>query len=485
MPLPVEGFEISELARLEIASRRELFVDHTVVDALLGSAHLQLHRPVPREVVLICDAPWEGSTCAYASIFRDAHAGGIVRMYYRGSGSVSAFPPDGSTPPSAHRAVTCYAESSDGVHWAKPDLGLVAFNGSTANNIIWDGTGSHNFVPFLDANPRCAEEAKYKALAGTIGEGGLFALGSPDGIRWSLLQADPIITQGTFDSQNLAFWDTYQGQYRAYVRDFRKPDGSGGDFNGIRDIRTCTSDDFIHWTEPRWLTYAKAGTIHGPATAVHETHLYTNQVLPYFRAPHIYIGFPARFLPDRESMTEGLLMTSRDGRSFSRWEEAFLPPGPNPNRWHNRSNYVWWGMVETASAIMGAEPEISLYANENYYKAGPTRLRRYTIRRDGFVSVSADLDGGQLLTKPLTFAGAELRLNVATSAAGDVRVGLERPGGQPIPGLALDDCVPFYGDTSDHKVVWHSDGNLAALAGHTVRLRIALRDADLYAVQVV
>ena len=71
MPLPVEGLEIREMAALDIASRRELLADRAVIDALLGSARLRLHRPVPREVVLVHDAPWEGNTCGYATIFRD------------------------------------------------------------------------------------------------------------------------------------------------------------------------------------------------------------------------------------------------------------------------------------------------------------------------------------------------------------------------------------------------------------------------------
>ena len=481
MPLPVEGFRITETNVRAIGKRRQLFVDDTLIDALMGTARLQLHRPVAREIVLVHDAPWEGNTCAYATIFQAP--GGEYRMVYRGSGTRQAWNASQQTPEPAHRPVVCLAESSDGVHWTKPNLDLVSFAGSTSNNILWDGVGSHNFTPFYDTNPGCSPEARYKAVGGLLTEGGLFAFQSPDGRHWQQRQSAPIITQGTFDSQNTAFWHADQGVYRAYIRDFRKPDGTGGDFTGIRDIKTCTSPDFVHWSDPTWLAYRAPRLARGPDQPLVETHLYTNQVMPHPRAPHILLGLPTRFHPEREGLTEAILMASRDGQTFSRWDQALLPPGPSSHRWHNRSNYVWWGMLETPSALPDAEPEISLYANEHYSKSGPGRIRRYTLRRDGFVSVRAELCGGQVLTPPLTFEGSHLTLNVATSAAGDVRVGIERPDGHPVPGLAIEECRPFYGDTTAHTVTWRQSADLGTINGTTVRLRIALRDADLYALQ--
>jgi len=163
--------------------------------------------------------------------------------------------------------VTCYAESKDGIRWDKPSLGLFAFNASKENNIVWDGIGTHNFTPFKDANPAAAPHAKYKALGyGETQSGrGLFAFRSSDAVHWSLVSETPVITKGAFDSQNLAFWDSVRSEYREYRRDFR--DG--------RDIRTCTSKDFVHWTEPAFLAY--------PLGRVSE--LDTNQIVPYHRSP--------------------------------------------------------------------------------------------------------------------------------------------------------------------------------------------------------
>jgi len=209
-------------------------------------------------------------------------------------------------------------------------------------------------------------------------------------------------------------------------------------------------------------------------------HLYTNAVRAYHRAPHIFIGFPTRFLPRRQSLTEGLFMTSRDGETFQRWREAIIRPGLNPDRWHNRSNYIWWGLVEAEPFVSGAAPELSIYSHEAYYRGDAVRLRRYTYRIDGFVSVRAPLSGGQIVTKPLVFEGRHLELNFATSAAGSICVEIQDEAGKPIPGFALSECPEIFGDSLDDLVQWKTGGDVGALAGRPVRLRFVLRDADLF-----
>mgnify|MGYP001828549851 CR=1 FL=1 len=187
---------------VDIGSRLELFVDDVLVDRMTGDVARHVHRPEPGEVALVCDEPWEGNTSAYYTILEDQ---GRFRMYYRG------WHHDGPSGQPLHDAVVCYAESRDGRTWHKPRLGIVAFEGSTANNIVWDGVGHHNFVPFKDPSPDCTPEARYKAIGGSKGEGGLFVFQSPNAIHWSLMSDNPVITQGAVVSQNLAFWDTGRG----------------------------------------------------------------------------------------------------------------------------------------------------------------------------------------------------------------------------------------------------------------------------------
>ena len=220
---------------------RELFIDNHLIDKLSGDLKQHLHQPEPKEVVLTTGAPWEGNTCAYYTIFRD---GAKFRMYYRGSHWNT------KTKKARHREVVCYAESKDGIHWTKPNLGLFEFNGSKKNNIVFDGIGTHCFVAFKDNNPNCLPEARYKGIARgrPTGKKGLYVFQSPDGIHWKLIQNKPVITEGAFDSQNLAFWNAHTKQYREYHRTF---------VNGKRAIMTGISKDFVNWTKPVLLEYQK------------------------------------------------------------------------------------------------------------------------------------------------------------------------------------------------------------------------------------
>ncbi|REJ90151.1 MAG: hypothetical protein DWQ45_15885 [Planctomycetota bacterium] len=513
---------------VEIGSRRELFVEESLVERLEGDAELRLHHPVPQEVVMEHDEPWEGSGSVYHSVFKD---GDLYRMYYA-AGQLTVTP--NGVDAGTHGQFCCYAESDDGIHWRKPALGLHEFEGSRANNIVMvrQKVGDAMSVPgepavFKDDNPDAPADARYKALlpADRLPEDnrrGLLAFKSPDGLHWSPMSDEAVINAGAFDSQNLAFWDAERGQYRAYWRYFT---GGGDDLKevwnpqGDRAIRTAVSHDFLHWEEQADLEYVDSPS----------EQLYTNQVKPYYRAPHLLIGFPTRYVerghqdgPDHEArasagpertdlwspslralpelenrlwrakaserygraLTEGLLMASRDGVVFKRWNEGFLRPGiERPGTWNYGHQFIAWHPVETKGMLEGGPNELSLYAVESYWTDTSDLLRRYTLRLDGFVSVQAPLSGGELVTQPIVFSGNTLWLNFATSAAGSVRVEIQNEQGEPLPGYSLEDCEELFGDTLDRPVVWKSEADLAELAGRAVRVRFELRDADLYSYQ--
>ena len=464
---------------INIGSRLELFVDDFIIDKLSGKAELRLHHPVPQEVAILHDAPWEGNFSLYHSVFKDVN---LFCMYYRGSQINIKNEKLDVTHPSYY----CYAESNDGINWTKPKLNLIDFNGSKENNIVLD-LATHTASMFKDDNPDASPDAQYKAL---VLAKGLLAFKSTDGIHWLPMSDQAVITDGAFDSQNLAFWDNVRGEYRAYWRIFSE---------GVRAIRTATSKDFIHWENQADLKY-----IDSPPE-----QLYTNQVLPYFRAPHIFIGFPTRYidrgwsesmraLPEPEqreirseasprygtAITEGLFMVSRDGVNLKRWNEAFLRPGiEREGTWNYGQQFIGWGVVETKSPLEGAPNELSIYASESYWTGTSNILRRYTLRMDGFVSAYAPMNGGELITKNLIFEGNKLMLNFSSSAAGDIKVEIQDDTGKPFPGFALEDCPPVFGDSIERKVFWNNGSDLSMLEGKTVRLRFVLRDTDLYSFQ--
>lgn len=450
---------------VDVGSRRELFVDPHLIGKL---ANVALRLEVPRDegIAFAFDKPWEGAFAGYCTIVRD---GAAYRAYYRGNPTAGK---DGS-----NTETTCVAFSKDGIAWTKPELGLFDVGGSKANNVVLAGDApfSHNFCPMLDARPGAPKAERYKALAG-IGKTGLFAFASEDGLRWTKMRDSAVIPKGAFDSQNVPFWSEAERCYLCYFRVF---------VDKVRRIARTTSKDFLAWTEPVLMHYGD-----GPIE-----HLYTNQTHPYFRAPHLYLGVAARFMPGRQVLnaeqakaigvnpgyfkdcSDGVLITTRGGDRYDRaFPEGFLAPGIGAENWVSRTNYPALNVVPTGPHAM------SLYANQNYGQ--PTsHLRRYSLRLDGFAAAVAPYAGGELLTKPLTFAGTELALNFATSAAGGIRVEIQDANGKPIQGFTLADSVETIGNEIDRVVRWKSGSDVSSLAGKSVRLLFKMKDAKLFAYQ--
>lgn len=453
---------------IDIGSRREVFVDRFLIDTMAGS-ELRLHHPtkIPRAKSPLPEKH-------YFTILKDSDDhGALYRAYWRETDPNFAGPFH-----TGHAGeMVCYAESRDGHEWVFPNLGLHEIGGSRKNNVILAKQPPllTNFTPFIDACPTAKPDERYKALAGYPGAGdkrgksaegmGLFAFVSADGIHWTK-QNEVIPYQPewrhAFDSQNVSFWSKAEQQYVCYFRTWTPVER-------LRSVSRTTSPDFETWTRPIALDPNLPGE-----------HLYTNQTHPYFRAPHIYIALPTRFVPDRGdapgyddkdvNATDILLMSTRSGStSYDRtFTEAFIRPGLNVERWKNRSNYAALNVIPTSPTEMSI-----------YHRSGD----RYALRTDGFVSVHTGSQQGQLLTKPLLFSGSTLHLNFSTSAAGGILVEIQDTDGQPVPGFSAKDCVPVYGDQIDRVVRWHSKKNLTSLVGKPVRLRFVMNECDLYSLK--
>jgi len=454
---------------IDIGNRREIFVDRYLLDTLNG-VNLTAHIPRDEGPVIYFDQPWESKTPAYITILHDGE-GDIYRAYYRGNHKHA----DGKV-----RENTCYAESKDGITWTKPNLGLIEFNGSKNNNIILDETPlTHNFSPFIDKNPKTPKDQKFKAFAGTD-RSGLIPFVSADGIHWKKMKTEPVITDGLLDSQNVAFWSESEQQYVCYFRSW-----TGTEDWGYRSISRAVSPDFINWSKSEEMSYGNTPF----------EHIYTQQTSPYFRAPHIYIAIGSRFIPHRQilkkeelerlkvdpsqhkGLSEPILMSSRGGNVYERtFMEAYIPPAQGKNHWSARTNYPSLNVVPTEPGLM------SLYVNQDY--AQPTgHLRRYSIRLDGFSSLKAPYEGGYLVTKPFRFSGRKLEINYSTSAVGEIRIGIEDAQGKVIAGYSMLDCDEIVGNEISRIVEWDDKADLSQIARGPVRLRIYMRDANLYSIR--
>ena len=442
---------------VEIGEDRQLFVDDSWIADSTGVERV-LHSPTRQSSALEPEHPWEVGGLSYLIAFPDQ---GKFRGWYRA---------DPQLQDTDYNSITCYAESEDGVNWTKPNLGLIEFNGSKDNNIVWMEPGI-NLAPFKDANPDARPEEQYKAFIRV--KRVMLALSSPDGLRWQMMREEPILTEYPFDTLNIPFWDTWRKEYVGYFRGVAGR-GSSDFFTGVRWIRRGTSKDFLNWTP---LENVDCGDTPWE-------HFYTNSCIQYHRAPGTYLMFPSRFVHERTpdpdwtydtGVSDIVFMSSRDGFNFDRsFMEAFIRPGTDFNNWHDRGIYFEVGILHTS------DTEMTMYGMENAHL--PTqRIRRYTMRTDGFVSVNSGFRGGEFTTRPFTFSGSALELNYSTSAVGSFKVEIQDADGHALPGFGINDFPEKFGDEIDGKVSWNGGGDVSGLAGTPVRLRFVLKDADVYA----
>jgi hypothetical protein len=362
---------------------------------------------------------------------------------------------------------------------------------------------AHNFCAFLDGRPGVPAAERYKANAAHRSEGGLMGYVSADGIRWERLRDEPIVPmalENNFDSQNVMFWSQAEDCYVLYARHME---------GGRRAASRATSKDFRTWTKQILMTYSDT------ESTTPSAHLYTNQTHPYFRAPHIYISLAARIFfadvkhinrpddiaaarlrvltPEHQRFYEthvvpkigglgdssdGVLLSARAGttRYDFTFMESFVRPGIGHQNWTTRNNYPALGVVQTG------ESEMSFYVHRDYGQK-TAHLQRMTLRIDGFASVRASYNGGQMLTRPFSFSGRELHINYATSAAGHIRVEIQDADGNAVPPFTLSESVPIFGDQIDRVVAWNAGSDLSGLAGKPIRLRFVMKDADLFSLQ--
>ena len=125
---------------------------------------------------------------------------------------------------------------------------------------------------------------------------------------------------------------------------------------------------------------------------------------------------------------------------------------------------------------------MSIYVARHY--GDPSwHIQRMSLRLDGFSSLNAPYEGGQLVTKPLRFKGTQLEINYSTSAAGGLKVEIQDEKGQPVKGFSLEECPEIIGDEISRIVSWKGGNDVGSLADKPVRLRFVMKDADLYSLR--
>ena len=468
---------------LDIGTSKQLFIDDYVIDETHGVTKT-LNQPAKYvgNPIMIPLYPWEGRITLYGTVWHDSDDG--WRMWYQGYGgggvppltfdqSTSAW--TGFAPKNLLYAI-CYATSQDGIHWERPNLGDVEYNGNKDNNIVLTDAAFGNIIKDTrDPDPK----RLYKSLffeardpAGTPNMGdGVSVAFSPDGVRWTKYVGNPVIERSS-DSHMLYGWDDLHGKYVSYCR----PSVHEG--NATRRIGRSESDDFINWTEIEDVLVPDSDDPDG-------TQFYG---MPVFKYGDHYLGQLYMYhTPPEEphirfaGTVDVQLASSRDGISWERagGRKPFIPNGPPGS--------IDMGEVYTARGpvVMGDEVWFYYSASASEHgitgRSGPICLAK--LRLDGFVSMDAGDEDGTLVTKPFRCAGGPLTINAA-ARGGMVGVAVLDESGTQYQGYSRQECALFDGDSVGHQVTWRDKQSLEELKGKDIRLKFYLRNASLYAFTV-
>ncbi len=462
---------------IDVGSKKQLFLDGKFIKSA-KNVSLKLQPPSKtEEIVLRKEHPWEDALINWFSVLEDpgqADPQAKYRMWYEAY-DVAGWPTGSDT-------TFAYAESRDGIHWTKPDLGLFSYQGSKKNNVLFRDIGPkgahsrvHGSCVFRD--PAAPPESRYKAVS----QGVFQSVGKPphriagmfsaDGLRWTRY-AEPICNVFA-DSQYSCFWDERLKKYVLFGRVFEPTSAIG---------RT-ESADFSHFEPP---TLVLGTNAKDPP----KTLLYNSAVMKYPYADNVYLMFPSLYNLVDETL-DIRLAVSRDGVHWSRPDQTvpWIPLGKG-DTFDSGSLYIGHGMLRAGDELWqyysGASMKHDETTFENLTQGKRERFfSRVVIQLDRFVSVEADSVGGSFETPLLQFTGEVLSLNVQVLSGGSVRIGLLDENRQPVPGMDVADCLPIEGDTIVQRVRWKQGSDFASRSGKPTRMRVELKHAKLYSFQFV
>lgn len=391
---------------------------------------------------------WEGSgPHAGGSVLRDPETGKL-QMWYAVFNREAY---DNRWPFSYN---VCYAESTDGLTWQRPPLGVFDYKGGADNNCIRLGTDKTQNVDVC-LNPRPDRwPGKYLSIHNQ--KGGVFVSWSDDGHSFQRLFEKPAISYHS-DTHNNFVYDEVRDQWLLYCR----PRAYAGYHK--RRVSLQTSADLEHWTHET--------TILIPT----ETEVPEYYGMTVFRRGDLFFGVVAIY-DNASGLMHGELAWSDDGRHWS-----FLPTHPPfltlgaPGTWDA-------GMVLPMESPVEVGDELRFYYGgfelDHHQAHNPCNIGLMTSERDRLVGVRPTSDEpGVIMTRPVPTADARLTINARV--AGSITAELRTDGNKPISGFAFDDCIPIKESGFAVPVEWQT-GGLAQAKEAVARVVFRLEDAELF-----
>ena len=415
--------------------------------------------------------------------------GGRFRMWY----ALRIETPDGKGLYSDAGVYHAYAESSDGLHWVLPELGLVELEGWDDNNLLptrpLGGTGYPMSV--VDNGPDFTDPDRRFMLItykGVTEKDGVWAMFSPDGLHWTPAAENPVVPYAWSyggdwsDGRQVyvdgveVFRDAARDRYvMIHVMVGQPEDGYVGRSRTgpiRRIVGQLESEDFVHWTQPRVIL---------TPDDKHDMTEYYN--MSFVHRNGLYIGFPRILrddLPaDPDGPVEGIgwteLAISRDGDNWTRLEGKFL------DRNHDRDG--WDHAMTWASAPVSAGSEMLFYYGgyNQGHKVGRRQLGLARAPRDRFMAVENENANPGRLASPVFRTPCD-RISLNAAVTGRVRVQLRDAQGDVPDGYSFEDCDPIVGDALAHPVQWNGRKTLPEARRGGMTIEMELQRASVYAV---
>lgn len=398
----------------------------------------------------------------------------LYQMWYLAIGngkSLDGKPDNGAT-------LVAYATSKDGIHWEKPKLGQVEYDGSKDNNLLKVGRINREGFAVLYNADEPDPQRRYRAwfwdhsngrqgpndpvegrgLTGTpdkpmfwyandLGDG-MWTAFSPDGVHWTNYADNPVKFRHS-DSGQAVVWDPKTKKYATYGR-----------YGFGRRTGRMESKDFVHFSDPK-LVFRADKEIDGRNAQVEGFSLCIYEG-KYVGLPWMRFNQPA---PGVEWATHVQLLVSDDGIKWNRVlpGKVFFGPG-KPGEFDD-------GVIKLAHQPLVLDDEIRIYYCGYGLTTKCVQIGMARLRRDGWVSLDTGDSPGVVVTKPFGWTGGKIRLN-ADASQGEVQVTVV-----DASGAILAQSRPIVGDQL--RALADFSGDLPSI-GTPVALRITVRNARLY-----
>ncbi|MBI4024722.1 MAG: hypothetical protein HY360_07045 [Verrucomicrobia bacterium] len=291
----------------------------------------------------------------------------------------------------------------------------------------------------------------------------IYGVISPDGIRWTPL-AEPLLIHKS-DTDTSVYYDSWLERYVMYTRLY---------WQDRRWIGRAEAEDFRRWGPVEPLVWPR---LDGSMS----DDIYTNGRTEHPGVAGSHLMFPMVY-HRYDQTSEVRLYSSADGVC---WNE--VPGGPvlthgTPGNWDSEFICAGKDLVPFGTDRVAIPCAGTCYPHKYPRWKAVLEAMRVTWAwwpRGRLCAVAAEQEG-EFCTRPLAPAGRQLRLNVRTHRAGEVRVGL-----LGIPGRGAADCAPICGDSLAQPVHWRGETDLRASEGQPLRLQFKLRAAEVFALEWV